>query len=61
VAELLGEQGIIVRAGQHCTQILHDTLGVIATVRASLSIYNTEKEVDILIKNLKAIYQKFKV
>jgi cysteine desulfurase/selenocysteine lyase len=61
VAEILGEQGIIVRAGQHCTQVLHDTLGVPATVRASLTIYNTEKEVDILIKNLKAIYQKFKV
>ncbi len=61
VAELLGEQGIIVRAGQHCAQVLHDTLGVIATVRVSLTFYNTTKEVDILIKNLKAIYQKFKI
>lgn len=61
VAELLGEQAIIVRAGQHCTQILHDSLGVSATVRVSLTIYNTKKEIDILIKNLKLIYQKFKI
>lgn len=61
VAEILGEQGIIVRAGQHCTQVLHDTLGVPATVRASLTFYNTKKEIDILIKALKDIYQKFKV
>ncbi len=61
VAEILGEQGIIVRAGQHCTQVLHDTLGVSATVRASLAFYNTKKEIDILIKALKEIYQKFKV
>lgn len=59
VAEILGEQGIIVRAGQHCTQVLHDTLGIVASVRASLTVYNTKKEIDILIKNLKLIYQKF--
>ncbi len=61
VAEILGEQAIIVRAGQHCTQILHESLGVPATVRVSLTIYNTKKEIDILIKNLKLIYNKFKV
>lgn len=61
VAELLGEQGIVVRAGQHCTQILHDSLGISASVRVSLTIYNTKKEIDILIKALKDIYQKFKV
>src|SRR3989339_24262 len=61
VAELLGEQAIIVRAGQHCTQILHESLGVPATVRASLTFYNTKKEIDLLIKNLKLIYNKFKV
>ena len=61
VAELLGEQAIIVRAGQHCTQILHESLGVPATVRASLTFYNTKKEIDLLIKNLRLIYNKFKV
>ena len=61
VAEILGEQSIIVRAGQHCTQILHESLGVPATVRASLTFYNTKKEIDLLIKNLKLIYNKFKV
>src|SRR5690606_2160613 len=40
-ADLLGQKGIIVRAGHHCALPLHDYLKVTATVRASLSFYNT--------------------
>lgn len=38
--------GIAVRAGQHCAKILMDHLGTVATVRASISFYNTLEEID---------------
>jgi cysteine desulfurase / selenocysteine lyase len=59
VADILGEQGIIIRAGQHCTQPLHDSLQIAATARVSLSIYNTKQEIDRLAEELEKIYNKF--
>ncbi len=59
VGDLLGQAGIAVRAGQHCTQPLHDYLEIPGTVRASLSFYNTTEEIDKFIEVLKSINQKF--
>lgn len=59
VAELLGQEGIAVRAGHHCTQPLHDYLKVAATTRASLTLYNTKEEVNSFVKVLEKIYKKF--
>jgi len=60
VADLLGEAGIITRAGHHCAQPLHDSLKIPATLRASLSFYNTTAEIDRFIETLKKIQQLFK-
>jgi len=46
IATILDEDGIAIRAGHHCCQILHDKLGVPATARASLGIYNTKEDLD---------------
>jgi len=46
VAQVLDESGIAVRAGHHCTQILHERLGVAASVRMSFGIYNEVSEID---------------
>ena len=46
VASYLSDKKIAVRAGHHCTQPLHDQLGLPATVRASFSIYNTIDDVN---------------
>jgi cysteine desulfurase/selenocysteine lyase len=46
VAQFLDREGIAVRAGHHCAQPLMRKLGVPATVRASLSFYNTIGEID---------------
>lgn len=54
LASLLDEQGIAVRAGQHCAEPLHDRLGVVATTRASFYIYNDEDDVDCLVEGLEA-------
>jgi cysteine desulfurase/selenocysteine lyase len=52
VSEILNANGVAVRAGDHCTQPLHDKLGVSASARASFYIYNTEAEVDALVDAL---------
>ncbi len=59
-ADLLGERGIIVRAGHHCAQSLHDYLKVKASLRASLSFYNTKEEIDRFVVALSEIKQIFK-
>jgi cysteine desulfurase / selenocysteine lyase len=52
VAEILDRHGVAVRAGHHCAQPLMERLGVPATTRASLAVYNTPAEVDRLIEGL---------
>ena len=51
-AGFLAEHQIAVRAGHHCTQPLHEMMGLMATVRVSFSIYNTVEEVDKIIAAL---------
>ncbi|HEV8511653.1 MAG TPA: cysteine desulfurase [Cyclobacteriaceae bacterium] len=46
VAGFLANENIAVRAGHHCAQPLHESLGVHATIRVSFSIYNTQEDVD---------------
>ena len=46
VAQILDESGIALRAGHHCAQILHERLGVLATLRMSFGIYNDCSEID---------------
>ena len=46
IATILDEDGVAIRAGHHCCQILHETLGIAATARASLGIYNTKEDID---------------
>jgi len=55
IAQILDEENIAVRAGHHCAMPLHKRLGVIATVRASLYIYNSEEDVSRFIKGLKKV------
>tara|TARA_B100000427_G_scaffold38269_1_gene27691 strand:- start:1399 stop:2619 length:1221 start_codon:yes stop_codon:yes gene_type:complete len=46
IATILDEDGVAIRAGHHCCQILHDKLGLTSTARASLGIYNTTDDID---------------
>ena len=46
IATILDEDGVAIRAGHHCCQILHDKLGLSATARASLGVYNTKEDID---------------
>jgi cysteine desulfurase/selenocysteine lyase len=52
IAELTGRDGVCIRAGHHCAQPLMGCLGVSATARASLGVYNERSDVDALIDAL---------
>ncbi len=59
IATILDEEGVAIRAGHHCCQILHDKLNTPATARASLGVYNTKDDIDKLnsaINNCKKIF-----
>jgi cysteine desulfurase/selenocysteine lyase len=45
-----------VRSGHHCTDPLHSSLGVGGSLRASLYIYNTREDVDILVEKLNILW-----
>ena len=46
IATILDEDGVAIRAGHHCCQILHDKLKLTASARASLGVYNTKEDLD---------------
>ena len=59
VSEILDRHGVAVRAGHHCAQVLMQRLGVPATTRASLAVYNTRDEVDRLVDALVDVRRVF--
>ena len=50
VGTILDQQGVAIRAGQHCAQIVMDRFGLHATARASFGMYNTKAEAEALAK-----------
>jgi cysteine desulfurase/selenocysteine lyase len=52
LATILNEEGIAIRAGHHCNQLVMRRYGVPATARASFYVYNTTEEVDVLVEAL---------
>jgi len=61
VAQIIDGEGIAVRSGHHCAQVLMERLNVAATSRASFYIYNTKKDIDILINSLNIVAKVFKL
>tara|TARA_B100002052_G_scaffold234203_1_gene217367 strand:- start:1341 stop:2558 length:1218 start_codon:yes stop_codon:yes gene_type:complete len=53
IATILDEDGVAIRAGHHCCQILHKKMGIAASARASLGIYNTKEDIDVLKNSIK--------
>jgi cysteine desulfurase/selenocysteine lyase len=49
LAQVLDEEGVAIRAGHHCAQLVMRRFGTPATARASFYVYNTRDEVDALI------------
>jgi cysteine desulfurase/selenocysteine lyase len=59
MATILDTNGVAVRSGHHCAQPLMSFIGVPATCRSSLALYNTAEEIDILIESLKKCKKLF--
>jgi cysteine desulfurase/selenocysteine lyase len=60
VAQILDSNGVAVRSGQHCCMPLHGLLHTIATVRASVYLYNSQEDIDQLLMGLKKVREIFK-
>ena len=61
VAHIMDEEGIAIRSGHHCAQVLMERMNVAATSRASFYVYNTREEVDALIRALRKVAEMFKL
>lgn len=59
VGSFLGNEGIAVRVGHHCTMPLMDYLGVAATTRVSLGIYSTKEDIGKLMDALSRVRRFF--
>jgi cysteine desulfurase/selenocysteine lyase len=59
IGTILDRQGVAIRAGHHCCQPLMARLGVPATARASLALYNTRDEIDALAASLRQVRAVF--
>jgi cysteine desulfurase / selenocysteine lyase len=55
IGEILGRQGVCVRAGHHCAQPLMRRLGVTATTRASFAVHNSSADIDRLVEGLHTV------
>jgi cysteine desulfurase/selenocysteine lyase len=59
IGTILDRAGVAIRAGHHCCQPLMARLGVAATARASLALYNTRDEIDALVAALRTVRKVF--
>jgi cysteine desulfurase/selenocysteine lyase len=59
IATILDSEGIAVRAGHHCAQLVMKRFGVAATARASFAFYNSTEDVDRLVAGLGVVRQIF--
>lgn len=59
IGTIVDRAGVAVRTGHHCAQPLMQRLGLSATARASLGLYNTRAEVDTLVEALETVGEIF--
>ncbi|MFY9587930.1 MAG: cysteine desulfurase [Actinomycetota bacterium] len=59
LATIVDTEGVAVRAGHHCAQVLMRRLGVPATSRASFYVYNTHEDVDALVAAIGTAKERF--
>ena len=59
IGTVLDRHGVAIRAGHHCAQPLMKRLGVTATARASVALYNTHEDIDALARAVRAVREVF--
>ena len=61
VGTIIDKDGVAIRSGHHCAQVLMEKLNVAATNRASFYVYTTKEEIDVLISSLESVAKVFKL
>ena len=61
IATILDDDGVAIRAGHHCCQILHDKLGIPASARASIGVYNNKEDIDALCDSINKCKKVFQI
>lgn len=59
LAQMLQMRGIALRCGKHCAHVAHERMGLDATLRASIGIYNTQEDVDALLTSMREIMRRW--
>lgn len=60
VADILGKEGVAIRAGHHCAMpLVTDALGLSSVARASFYFYNTTEDIDALVRGIKKAQEIF--
>ncbi|MFK7991127.1 MAG: cysteine desulfurase [Sandaracinaceae bacterium] len=59
IGTIVDAEGVAIRTGHHCTQPVMERYGVPATARASLGMYNTESDIDALVRALTKVQEMF--
>ncbi len=54
-AAIMADDNVAIRAGHHCAEPLHQFIGIPSTVRASILFYNTEEEIERLVKSVASL------
>ncbi|HLN92965.1 MAG TPA: cysteine desulfurase [Thermoanaerobaculia bacterium] len=60
VGTVLDQEGIAIRTGHHCAQPVMEFFGIPATARASLALYNTREEIDVLAEGIRKVQRMFR-
>jgi cysteine desulfurase / selenocysteine lyase len=60
IGTVLDYEGIAIRTGHHCAQPVMDRFGIPATARASLGLYNTREDLDVLAAGIRKVQEMFK-
>jgi len=55
ISTILDAEGVAVRAGHHCAQLVMQHFGISATARASFYLYNTTEDIDRLVEGLEVV------
>ena len=56
---ILDYEGVAVRTGHHCAQPVMDRFNVPATIRASLGVYNSREDIDVLVRGIRKVQEMF--
>ena len=59
VGTIVDREGVAIRTGHHCAQPVMDRFCVPATARASLAMYNTRADIDVLVAALVRVHEVF--